>query len=73
MRRINLFRRLFALLLADISVKVEQENGLILYIGEEVVVAHQVEHARSTESEEVRKSFAWLTVCDVPVQCVKEV
>lgn len=65
MRRVALFRRLLPLLLADVSVKVEQKDSLILDIGEEVVVSDEIEYAWSTESEEVRKRLSWLSVCNV--------
>jgi len=49
-------------LLHKLLVKLDEQECLILYIREEVVLANEVKHIWTAESEEEREGFAWLTV-----------
>ena len=49
-------------LLPKLLVKLHEEQGLVLDVGEQVVLADEVENVWSAEAEEVRESLARLAV-----------
>lgn len=57
---------LFPSLLAQLMVKFDQKQGLVLDGGEEVVVSNEIEHVGTTQSNEERQSFSVLSIGHVP-------
>lgn len=48
----------------DVEVEFYQKEGLVLYVRKEVVFSDEIEDAGTTKFQEVRQSFARLTVED---------
>lgn len=58
--------RLATALKLNILIELDEEERLVLHVGEEVVLPDEGEDAWSAEFEEVGERFAGLTVKDVP-------
>jgi hypothetical protein len=53
-------------LLHEFMVKLDEQEHLVLDIREEIVLADEIEHVWTAESQEEREGFAWLAVGSVP-------
>ena len=60
-------------LLAELLVKLDEEQRLVLHVGEQVVLADEVEHVRAAQTEEERKRLSGLSVESIPTQNVRRV
>ena len=49
-------------LLAQLLVELDEEQSLVLYIREEVVLSDEIKDIRATQAQEVWECFAWLAV-----------
>lgn len=59
--------------LAELLVKVNEENNLILYGREQVIVTDEVKDIRPAEPDKVRKCFPGLSIHGITERMVSEV